>query len=62
MPAILDLFGGEERPAQANVLAVLFIDGKKLYAVTTAMADAPWYGVTREESTALFSIENERSS
>lgn len=57
MRAFIDLSEGEDQPVEVKVLAVLFLDGKRLYAVTAMVDDAPWYGLVHEHSDALISVD-----
>jgi hypothetical protein len=41
MQAFLDLSEGEHPPAPTKVLAILFLNEKKLYAVTAILDGAP---------------------
>ena len=57
MRILLDLSEGEEAPVAADVIAILFEDGRRLFAATARLDDAPWYGLIHEDSTALLQIE-----
>ena len=59
MLVYLDLSEGESPPVKAEVLAVLFLQGMRLYAVIASVGGAPWYGLIHEHSDALISIEEE---
>lgn len=50
----------EEPWVAAKVLAILYLDDKKLYAVTASVDGAPWYGLVHEDSDALIAIEYDR--
>ena len=41
----------------ADVIAVLFEYGRRLFAARACVDDAPWYGLIHEDSTALLQIE-----
>ena len=58
MQLTLDLSEGEKPPVRADVLAVLFLQGMKLYAVVALVDGGPWYGLIHEHSTALLSIQS----
>jgi hypothetical protein len=51
---------GHEEPVPTKVLAILFLNEKELYAVTTILDGAPWFGLVHEDSDALISLEPER--
>ena len=59
MQAFIDLSKGEEPPVPTKVLAILFLNDKQLYACTTLLNGAPWYGLVPEDSDALISIEED---
>jgi hypothetical protein len=60
MQAFLDLSDmGHEEPVPTKVLAILFFNEKQLYAVTTILDGAAWFGLIHEDSDALISIESE---
>jgi hypothetical protein len=60
MLAYLDLSElGHDDPVPTKILAILFLNEKQLYAVTTLLDDAPWFGLVHEDSDALLSIEPE---
>jgi hypothetical protein len=59
MQAFLDLSEGAEPPVPVKVLAILFINNKELYAVTTLLDGAPWFGLIHEDSDTLISVEEE---
>ena len=42
-----------------KVLAILFLNEKQLYAVTTLLDGAPWYTLIHDDSDALISVEPE---
>ena len=61
MQAFLDLSDlGHDEPVPSKVLAILFLADKQLYAVTTLLDGAPWFGLIHEDSDALISVEDER--
>ena len=41
-----------EEVFSAEVLAIIYRDGKKLFAVTALLDNAPWYALIHEDSTA----------
>ena len=57
MRILLDLSEGEEAPIAADVIAILFEDGRRLFAATARVDNAPWYGLIHEDSTALVRID-----
>lgn len=60
MQAVLDLSDlGHRGPVPTRVLAIPFLNNRELYAVTTILDGAPWYGLVREDSDALISVEPE---
>lgn len=59
MQAFLDLSDGAEPPVAAKVLAILFFNEKQLFACTTILDGAAWFGLIHEDSDALISIETE---
>jgi hypothetical protein len=58
----IDLSEGEHPPTPTEVLAVLFLNEKKLYAITTILDGAPWFGLVHEDSDSLISIEADHPS
>jgi hypothetical protein len=50
---------GHEEPVPTKILAILFLNDKELYACTTILDGAPWFGLVHEDSDALISIEPE---
>ena len=60
MQAFLDLSElGHEEPVPTKVLAILFLNNRELYAVTTTLDGAPWFGLIHEDSDALVPVEAE---
>ena len=57
MRIVLDLSEGEEAPVVADVIAILFEDGRRLFAAKACVDAAPWYGLVHEDSTALVRIQ-----
>jgi hypothetical protein len=57
MKVLLDLSEGEEAPITADVIAILFEEGRRLFAAKARVDDAPWYGLIHEDSTALVQVE-----
>jgi hypothetical protein len=57
MQAFIDLSEGADPPVPTKVLAILFLNEKQLYAVTTLLDGAPWFGLVHEDSDALVSVE-----
>ena len=42
MRILLDLSEGEEAPVTADVIAIIFEEGRRLYAAKARVDDAPW--------------------
>jgi hypothetical protein len=60
MLAFIDLSDqGHEEPVPTKVLAILFLNERQLYAVTTLLDGAPWFALIHEDSDALISVEPE---
>jgi hypothetical protein len=60
MQAFIDLSElGHEEPVLTKVLAILFLNNRELYAVTTMLDGAPYYALVHEDSDALISVEAE---
>jgi hypothetical protein len=57
MQAFLDLSEGRDPPVPTKVLAILFLNDKQLYAVTTLLDGAPWCSRVHEESDTLITVE-----
>jgi len=57
MKVLLDLSEGNKPPVEAEVLAILYDEGKRLFAVKAMVHGAPWYGLIHEDSTAFVQIE-----
>ena len=53
MKILLDEEDGSNRLFVADVLAIVFHEGKCLYAVTAIVDGAPWFGLVHEQSSAL---------
>ena len=45
--------GDQYKIVIADVLAVLAYKGKRLYAVTAIVDDAPWFGLIHQDSTVF---------
>ena len=59
MTATIDLTDdGHDGTICASVLAVLYVQGQRLYAVTAMVDGAPWYALVHEQSTALISVND----
>jgi hypothetical protein len=50
---------GHDEPVPTKILAIVFLNDKELYAVTTILDGAPWHGLIHENSDALISLERE---
>ena len=57
MQAFIDLSEGADPPVPTKVLAILFLNEKQLYACTTLLDGAAWFGLIHEDSDVLISVE-----
>jgi hypothetical protein len=56
MKVWLDLSDGAVQPIEAEVLAIIYHEGQRLFAVKATLDGAPWYGLIHEDSDVLMPI------